>query len=229
MTKGRVVAWTTGALLLGGAIAAAFVFVPKWYAESSETAAPVEVAQAPATPKIKARLFYLSEDGLRLVSVEREVAFGEGTMQQARRIVEAQLAKPEVPAVSAIPDGATVRALYLDAQGQAFVDLSKEISTAHPGGALDEILTVYSIVNAITANLPAVHAVQILVDGHEVDTLAGHVDLRRPLTGGTAWVQEATPAVVAPPAADTPPATSPIPGGAAPPRDAPPPQKHEKQ
>ena len=28
--------------------------------------------------------------------------------------------------------------------------------------------------------------VQILVDGHEVDTLAGHVDLRRPLARGRA-------------------------------------------
>ena len=30
-------------------------------------------------------------------------------------------------------------------------------------------------------NLPAVTGVQILIDGKEVDTLAGHVDLRRPL------------------------------------------------
>jgi hypothetical protein len=64
------------------------------------------------------------------------------------------------------------------------------VSTAHPGGALDELLTVYSVVNAVTTNLPAVRAVQILVDGHEVDTLAGHVDLRRPLPRGAAWIQE---------------------------------------
>jgi hypothetical protein len=44
--------------------------------------------------------------------------------------------------------------------------------------------------------------VQILVDGHEVDTLAGHVDLRHPLTRTTAWVQEAaTPAPGAAPTA----------------------------
>jgi hypothetical protein len=36
-------------------------------------------------------------------------------------------------------------------------------------------------VNAVTANLPALSTVQILVEGKEVDTLAGHVDLRRPL------------------------------------------------
>ena len=31
-------------------------------------------------------------------------------------------------------------------------------------------------------------AVQILVDGREVDTLAGHVDLRRPLERNMKWV-----------------------------------------
>jgi hypothetical protein len=97
------------------------------------------------------------------------------------------------PNVTAIPEGTKLRAIYVDGQGQAFVDLSREVSASHAGGALEEILTVYSIVNAVTENLPAVHAVQILVDGREVDTLAGHVDLRRPLARGTAWVQESTP------------------------------------
>jgi hypothetical protein len=31
--------------------------------------------------------------------------------------------------------------------------------------------------------------VQILVDGRQVDTLAGHVDLRRPLVKSTMWIQ----------------------------------------
>ncbi len=53
----------------------------------------------------------------------------------------------------------------------------RELARNHPGGSIDEILTVYTIVNALTDNLPAITAVQILIDGHEVDTLAGHVDL----------------------------------------------------
>ena len=34
-------------------------------------------------------------------------------------------------------------------------------------------MTVSAIVNAVTANLPAVRRVQLLVDGKEVDTIAG--------------------------------------------------------
>jgi hypothetical protein len=192
MTVGRLTVWTAIVVALAGAIVGAFIVVPRWYADANEPPAASEPAAAPATPRIKARLFYVSEDGLRLDAVEREVAFGEGTLLQARRIVEAQIEPPPAPLVTAIPAGTRLRALYVGSDGNAFVDLSREVSTAHPGGALDELLTVYSVVNAITTNLPAVRAVQILVDGHEVDTLAGHVDLRRPLARGPAWIQEPT-------------------------------------
>ena len=63
------------------------------------------------------------------------------------------------------------------------------MSAAHTGGALDEVLTVYTIVDALTTNLPAVTSVQLLVDGKQVDTLAGHVDLRHPLAKNLAWVE----------------------------------------
>jgi len=40
---------------------------------------------------------------------------------------------------------------------------------------------VYALVNALTSNLPAISGVQLLIDGKEIDSLAGHLDLRRPL------------------------------------------------
>src|SRR6478609_2593536 len=63
-----------------------------------------------------------------------------------------------------------------------------EVSTHHSGGALDELLTIYTIVDALTVNLPAITRVQILIDGKEVETLAGHVDLRHPLAKSLQWV-----------------------------------------
>ena len=84
-------------------------------------------------------------------------------------------------------------------------------TASYPGGSLNEMLTVYTIVEALTANLPAVSAVQILVDGHEVDTLAGHVDLRQPLRPAAQWVERPQPDQPGEPAApELPP--SPLPG-----------------
>jgi hypothetical protein len=119
--------------------------------------------------------------------VQRDVPFGDPIVEQARRIVEAELGDAPAPYASPIPRGTKLRALYVGDRGEAFVDLSGEVRTAHTGGALDELFTTYAIVNALTVNLPAITRVQILVDGKEADTLAGHVDLRRPLQKNLKW------------------------------------------
>ena len=148
-------------------------------------APPAPTAPAPAqkaVPKIKATLFFASEDGLRLVPTEAEVPLAEGVVAQARSIIESQLVAPAPPPlVSTIPKGATLRGIYVSQRNEAFVDLDPTIRTAHPGGTLQELMTVYTIVNALLTNLPTLQEVQLLIGGQEVDTLAGHVDLRRPL------------------------------------------------
>ena len=44
--------------------------------------------------------------------------------------------------------------------------------------------------NAVTANLPDVTAVQILVDGKEVDSLAGHIDFGKPIGRANDWIRK---------------------------------------
>jgi spore germination protein GerM len=181
------------ALVLVAALLAWLLFIglPRWYAApQAPTAALPGEATTAAEPerKIKARLFYISDDGRSLTSVEREVAFGANPEAQARAILEAQIAPVDEPLLSAVPAGTKLRAVFV-ANGEAYVDVSGEMITAHTGGSLNELLTVYTIVGALTANLPAVNAVQILVDGKEVDTLTGHIDLRQPLTRNPEWVQ----------------------------------------
>lgn len=137
---------------------------------------------SPAAPRINATLYFASEDGQRLVSAQQEVPLGGSIVEQARAILEAQLvAKPPAPLTSTIPEGTTVRGIYVSSQNEVFVDLDPTVRSKHPGGSMQELLTVYTIVNALLTNLPTLQQVQILVDGREADTLAGHVDLRRPL------------------------------------------------
>lgn len=167
-----------------------FIGMPHWYAarRAQLQAGPPATAAAPsAVRKITATLFYVSDDGMSLVQGQREVPFGATPSEQARAILEAQLA-PAAPQVSAIPADVKLRDLFITERGDAFVDLSGDVTSKHPGGSLNEIFTVYSIVNALTVNLPAITRVQILVDGKEVDTLAGHVDLRHPLAKSLEWV-----------------------------------------
>ena len=140
--------------------------------------------------RITATLYYGSTDGQSLVSVRREVPLAEGLVPQGREIIGMQLQAAPAPFVSVVPEGTLLRAFYVTDRGDAFVDLSSEASSRHPGGSSTELLTVYAIVNAVTANLPTIQRVQILIDGREADTLAGHVDLRRPLQQDLSLVRE---------------------------------------
>ena len=133
------------------------------------------------TAHITATLFYGSLDGQALVPLRREVPLAEGVLAQGAHILRAQFGPAPPPLVSVIPKGTTLRAFYVTTRGEAVVDVSREIAANHPGGSLMESLTIHAIVNAVTANLPGVQRVQLLVDGHAVDTIAGHIDVRHPL------------------------------------------------
>jgi spore germination protein GerM len=175
-------------ILVLGLIVLLFV-APRWLT----TPVPENEVKAAATSnarKIRARLFYVSEDGTRLSPVEQEVVYGEGTIEQAKRIIEAQITPPKAPLVSAIPEGTKLKTVFVTSKGEAYIDLSAEVRSNHPGGTTNEILTTYTLVNALTLNLPAITGVQILVEGKEVDTLAGHLDLRRPLEQDGRWLAQ---------------------------------------
>jgi len=201
MTARRAAAIVSVLALAVGVWWVLFIALPRWTTPKPAPVAPPEAQPAP-TAKIRARLYHLSADGLRLQPVDSEVPFGEGTVEQGRQLALALLQPAPEPVVSVIPRGTTLKGFYLSPQGVAFIDLSADASRAHPGGALDEIFTVYSIVNTLTDNLPAIVAVQLLVEGHQVDTLTGHVDVRRPLVKDLRWAE--LPATVAPAAPTAP-------------------------
>lgn len=158
-------------------------------APAPSVAASAPAPPEPAVPKIKATLFFASEDGLLLVPTEREVPLAEGAVAQARSVLEAQLsAEAPSPLVSTIPKGVALRGIYVSERNEVFVDLDPSIRTSHPGGTQQELMTVYTIVNSVLANLPSLQEVQILIGGQEADTLAGHVDLSRPLRKNDALV-----------------------------------------
>jgi hypothetical protein len=73
--------------------------------------------------------------------------------------------------------GAEVRDVYLVDPGLAVIDLNSAFADGHGSGVLVEELTVASMVETLSANIPGITKVKILVDGKQRDTLAGHADL----------------------------------------------------
>ncbi|MGC9224289.1 MAG: GerMN domain-containing protein [Terracidiphilus sp.] len=66
----------------------------------------------------------------------------------------------------------------------AVVNLTGAFANGHPSGLETETLTVLSICDTLSANLPRVAQVRFLVDGQPRATLAGHADLTRTYLAG---------------------------------------------
>jgi hypothetical protein len=59
----------------------------------------------------------------------------------------------------------------------AVIDMNGAFADTHRSGVLVEELTIASLIHTVTANIPNITKVKILIDGKERDTLAGHADL----------------------------------------------------
>jgi len=187
--KGRLLLFGSVALVVAVGVTIA-MSIERFVPPRRVDVRPPSPQPPPATAHITATLFYGSLDGQALVPLRREVPLAEGVVAQGAQILRAQLAAAPPPLVSVIPKGSSLRAFYVTNRGEAVVDLSREVSMNHPGGSLMESLTVYAIVNAVIANLPGVQRVQLLVDGREVETIAGHIDVRHPLARDLSLVRE---------------------------------------
>ena len=73
--------------------------------------------------------------------------------------------------------GADVRSVFLVDPGLVVIDVTASFADGHRSGILVEELTVASLIHTISANIPGVLRVKILVDGKERETLAGHADI----------------------------------------------------
>lgn len=140
-------------------------------------------APAPQTEATTLRvitLFFATPDGAGLARESREVDACADQAQCLRDII-VELIKgplgdlePTLPAQSVV-NGVTVNG------GSAIVDLGESFVEGLPGGSSSEMIAAYSIVNSIAANVPGVSGIKFIIDGKEVRTLKGNLDLRQPL------------------------------------------------
>jgi hypothetical protein len=148
-------------------------------------------AEAPSAPqpgtspdaerRINVKLFFEDPERDVLVLEEREVPFSNELAGQIRAVLEELVKGSQAGHRSPLPPETRVIEVFVTARGIAYVDLSQEAVAEQVGGSKGELLAVYAIVNSITTNFPAVARVQILLDDRPATTLAGHVDLSRPL------------------------------------------------
>ncbi len=163
-------------------------------AESAASAAEADRAGA-ADParRISVRLYFEAADGAGLLPEERDIAFSHDLALQIRTVVEELARGPASGLLPTLPAGTRVLEVFVQPHGVACVSASPELSSGLPGGSRAELLTVYSIVNTIVTNFPAVSRVQLVVNDQLTASLGGHVDVSRPLPPDMTLVALAAP------------------------------------
>lgn len=127
-----------------------------------------------------ATLCFGDETGRNLIKEHRIISSAQSPEKKAEALLKELLKGPISRGTRTLPQQAHELGLLFE-QGVLTVDFSPELRENHPGGSSAELLTVYSVVNTLTINIPEVRRVQILIEGKKIDNIAGHIDCREPL------------------------------------------------
>jgi len=167
--------------------------------------APEEVTPDPAGPlppgeqdaeglrTVDVILYFSRPDALGLAPEVRPIYLTRELLDRIKQTVVALIAGParDSSLVPVLPPGTPLRDLFLDSHGTLYLDLGQAVVRDLLPGTTSELMAVMGLTDTLVANFPEVKQVQILVEGEEVRTLTGHLDLTYPL--------RADPSLILPP------------------------------
>lgn len=188
--KDKKVWWITAAAVLAVAVLAGaglyYLYMKKAVESRDEKVLlPPQVKEE----TISLSLFFASASTDYLVQEERLVPKKEVLVAQVKEALGEIVKGSSIGNMPVLSAKVKVREVFIDADGVAFVDFSREVTEDFPGGSWTELAAVYAVVNTLTYNFPEIKKVQFLVEGAQIPTLAGHVDIKRPLPPRMGLVQ----------------------------------------
>jgi hypothetical protein len=155
-----------------------------WRMRGRAAATPAaSVNTAPVAPPItgateRVTLFVAYDDIGVLRARAAQIPMPSVRQQRAEEVLRALIALYlDKSSPHPLPPGSDIRSVYLVDPGLAVIDINAALADGHRSGVLAEELTVASLIQTLSANIPGILKVKILVEGKQRDTLAGHADL----------------------------------------------------
>jgi spore germination protein GerM len=179
------VTWVVGILLavvLGGAIVFALTYRPEVEEEpeASVLSEPLEVGSRSIS------LFFARGDGEGFVRETRTIAVARRRDVEVENVLAELLAGPQAQSgMQVFPSDCRLRQAFYDEERRLlYLDFNDAlVANLNPGSAI-ELAVMGCLMRTLAVDFPEIERVQILVDGLEVETLGGHLDLTRPLRTG---------------------------------------------
>lgn len=187
-----VVAAAVGVIYLGFELATSFTLDVVPLSTSLPPGVPTQDPAGPLPPgeqdaeglrTVDIIIYFSRPDALGLAPEVRPIYLTNELPDRIKQAVVALIAGPaqNSPLLPVLPAGTPLLDLFLDSHGTLYLDLGQALVRNLLPGTTSELLAVMGITNTLVANFPEVKEVQILVDGEEVRTLTGHLDLAYPL------------------------------------------------
>lgn len=177
-------------VFLAALVAAGFIYLPRLYRQAvglgrtpaSEEAERRAVLQPLVSTKTDvtqpAQMYWLSASSRDVLApTEEELKLSANPVERGKQLLAALINGPRDPHLRTLPPGASLLEFYLLPEGVAVADFSSELATELPSGIQSEQLAIESIADTLSANIPGLRKLKILIDGQEAQTLAGHIDL----------------------------------------------------
>jgi germination protein M len=126
-------------------------------------------------------MVFADPEALEMIQERRDIVVPSDRAGRAKKILEELALGPDgADAAATIPKGTHVRSVFFDDAGGVTVDFSRELVSNHPGGSTGELMTIRSVVQTLASNFQGIRSVRFLVEGKEIETIAGHVDASVP-------------------------------------------------
>jgi len=155
-----------------------------WHMRGRAAATPVaSVDTRPVVPPVagateRVTLFVAYDDIGILRAQSAQIAMPSVRQQRAEELLRALIALYlDKSSPHPLPPGSDIRSVYLVDPGLTVIDVNAAFADGHRSGVLAEDLTVASLIQTLSANIPGILKVKVLVEGKQRDTLAGHADL----------------------------------------------------
>ncbi len=138
-------------------------------------------SEVPPEPQ-DVNLFLLDSTAMMLVPVKIERRLHRELTKRLNQVVTALIQETPPNFRNTIPRGTELNEVYIDSQQTAYLDFSSHLTDGHIGGTTAEFLTVAAILKTVFDAFPdEIKQVQILIDGKDIETIAGHLNLSQPL------------------------------------------------
>lgn len=169
----------TIAFLLLAILLSGVYFIQLRQRERAKTpAATMELGAQSSSKAEHIRILVAYDDDQALRWRDSEVVLPTRRDLRARAIMRTLLAQyVQRPSPHPLAVGSDIKQVYLLHDDTLLVDTNSAFADAHSSGVLLEQLTLASLIETISENVPGISRVKFLVEGKERETLAGHADL----------------------------------------------------